>query len=513
MERVFENATVHIMNIAEQMEFEMRKKRSEIEELHEVTKRTCGNNCNSVSLPGFKWNNNCQYSRSLGNMTCLQYTDKAYMASDVDCLLKCENKRKLSNDHMTSKRGIAALNYTSLLAEHAKNIIYKSLMYKLEGVYPTNLSKACMDGRAMEPVSVTVENDDAVFVAETDWSDCRNLRSAGCNKYKVKYNHREMNATFCCDKTIYDQVGKVIFRKANEGPFKQFMNMYDNCMSMADDMNFTIKGWQNDNKKALDTASQNKTVTVKRNSQKKSMSDYIPNTGGFNEDPFETNLLLDNYSPWHMVKKSDPLANIPTVQRKQVAAATASDPPCVTTRNKVEDFQSMIGYMKSWTDSFGKGYASMVNYQKNVKKGIRKLQKKIVKRAVIENTVTKESKAMNKWIKKAKKGYKTWIKESSRQLEALNMYGPQLIKTTLQQALTPAQSLESYIYQSSQQADEVFRKAFVAKDKPFENVAMTVINLWRSNNTLLQMAPTLDHILTQVGTLDKRTISCKRSNI
>ena len=58
-----------------------------------------------VYTPGFKWEKDCQFSKSRQNQTCLKFSPRAHLSSDVECLTKCHlNKIEKRDEIIKDKR-------------------------------------------------------------------------------------------------------------------------------------------------------------------------------------------------------------------------------------------------------------------------------------------------------------------------------------------------------------------------------------------------------------------------
>ena len=73
-------------------------------------------------------------------------------------------------------------------------------------------------------------------------------------------------------------------------------------------------------------------------------------------------------------------------------------------------------------------------------------------------------------------GLRKWKREYQQQLHTLNEKGPSLMKEDIRNRFMPVnqKSFEEYINGMSNDADQAFKKTFVAYDNPFQDIAKVV---------------------------------------
>jgi len=496
------NLTNHLQSYQK----EFRKKSS-------LLQNKCSSDCNLVRTPGFKWDNQCKFSKSLSNSTCLKFSKDAHVAGDVHCVARCEIEQATTRDTLKIKYREAKLQIRELAQEEDLEILFRRLLSTIRGdrnslnrfkrILRRRLSSIAAYRRNLQLLSMDSKETDI---------------TTALKPLKMQFNMNirgyRRNLEFICDgkmdKRIAEFFIKERYGKKMDSIKTQSIYMetrYENVMN-------DFKLWKRRNRETLSDYMGGKRVVIPDDSPDKNDAFYI--------NPFVSSLytpkdhdnhkLVESFAPWDVLKRNHPIkTHIPTSKTVKNPNMVYRD-SCHATRSKVEHFNDMVGYMKSWTQSYTNAKKMEATMTRNIKDGLTFMKNAHAeKRSKIEGN--EGDVTSNYYVNKLEKGFETWGAEFSSQLATLNTMGPQLMKDNLKAMFVPedSNSLENYIEEVSRKADVAYKKSFISNATPFRGIAVNFVKHLASNNTLEQLAPLVDEWDSMISKVDKRTISCHDS--
>jgi len=477
-----------------------------------VLRRKCSGDCNLVHTPGFKWDNKCKFSKRLSNSTCLRFSKDAHVSGDVHCVAKCDIQQAETRAVLNKKYHDAK----TLIRKRQEISDINSIIKKLTDKIDTPVVELMNMNEQLANYSIDVgaiTTDFHLIGMDTEYTDIRTeitpLKMDFLTSIEGKDNEIR---NYLVD-------GKLSQRIADDEIRRQHGTLFDDCKIKVADMQLKyeyimneISLWSRKNQDYLEDYGVAKRAGIPFDGPHKNDAFYV--------DPYVSSLhtpkdignhfLVNRMAPWNVLKRNHPLKT-KVITKKIVNNSSAKHrDSCHATRSKVEHFNDMVGYMKSWTQSYTNAKKMKADIVMNINEGIQSfIMNNREKRSIInESEIITD--AEKKWTKTFNKGFNGWVTEFRSQLHSLNTMGPHLLKNDLKAMFVPedGSSLESYIEEVSRKADVAYKKSFISNVKQFPEIAKNFVKHLTINNTLAQLVPLVDEWATMISKIDKRTISC-----